>query len=140
MKFISIITAHTKDFLQEIVKGLDIESIERQKVIYQKFEHIEHTLENGCVGMFAIIDDITLEKLLAEYNNCNIIFEITDITKDVLFGLNPNTCDIDKQGTLLFMTRRFVRENITLDIVLDKIKEKGVESLTLTDKKILESI
>lgn len=140
MKFISFITEHTEESLQSIISGLDKEQLDSQKYIYASFEHVEYILPNGYVGMYAILNNSTLEKLLEEYTNCGVSFKYTDITSDVLLGMNPKIIDVNQQGNLMFMIRRFVRENNTLDNVLDKINKKGIESLSFIDKKILESI
>jgi hypothetical protein len=140
MKFINIITKHTKGSLEDILGKLSKAYIDIIKEIYLEFEHIEYTTTNDWVGMYAAIEENTLKKLQEVYNKCGVNFTTTDITKEVLFSDDPKLSDVLKQGDLMFMCRKFRRENITVDIILDKLSERGVESLSFTDKKLLESI
>jgi|ERR1035437_1325885 hypothetical protein len=140
MILINIKTQHTSKALEAMIKVLDDARIERLKSLYRSFEHLEYLLENDYVGMFASVDEKTLEILKTEYTKIGVNFIIDDITKSVLFGTTPRISDINKHDDLRKFISHFVNDNLTLDVVLDKINENGIESLSLKDKKILESV
>jgi len=140
MILINIKTQHTSKALESMIKVLDNARIESLKSLYRSFEHLEYLLVNNHVGMFANVDEKTLETLKSEYTKIGVTFTIEDITKSVLFGTHPTISDVNKHDDLRKFISHFVNDNLTLNIVLDKINEKGIDSLSLKDKKILESV
>lgn len=139
MKFVNIVTLHTSNSLELISNELSEVLVDELKSLYQTFEHLEYTLENGHVGMFAVIDEHTLTKLVTEYIKCGINFSVTDITKETLFGNIPIILGFEKQSELNQLIRDFISDNLSLDIVLEKINEKGEDSLSYFDKLVLKS-
>lgn len=89
--------------------------------------------------MFAVIDEYTLAKLVTEYVKCGINFSVTDITKETLFGHIPIILGFEKQSELNQLIKDFISDNLSLDIVLEKINKKGVDSLSKFDKKVLNA-
>ncbi len=65
-----------------------------------------------------------------------IYYKITDITSDVILG-DYNTM---RESIADEIINIFLKENLTSDIVLDKINIKGIGSLSRIDLDILESI
>lgn len=140
MKFVNITTLHTSDSLDLIASELPEATINKLTKFYNTFNHIEYTLENGDVAMFAIIDTQTLVEITSEYIKCGVSFSTVDLTKEILFGYAPSINNLEKQSELNQLVKDFIEDNLNMDIVLDKIIDKGIESLTEYDKLILQSI
>ncbi len=87
------------------------------------------------------IDDNTSVIVLNSYqydkfrNYCDlsgINYKIEDVTSKVIFG-ELEFDDVVKE----FVINPYLSENLTTDIVLDKISAKGIDSLTDLDKEVL---
>lgn len=64
-----------------------------------------------------------------------ISYKITDITSDVILGdYDSNSDSITEE-----IISEFLKDNLTADIILDKINIKGIESLSKIDLEILKS-
>lgn len=93
----------------------------------------EQVSENEMISYFHIDPDDMNFVIEIFYEN-HIKFDINDITVDVLtdqyeFG-NDEFDDIKKD---------YIKNNLTLDIVLDKINSHGLDSLNEYDRSVLES-
>ena len=65
-----------------------------------------------------------------------IYYRITDITSDVILG-DYNTM---RESIADEIINTFLKENLTPDIILDKINIKGIGSLSKIDLEVLESV
>lgn len=139
MKFVNIITLHAHNSLELISNELSELKRDELQSLYKTFNNLEYTLENGYVGMFAIIDETTLSILLTEYVKIGINFSVIDLTKEIFFGCMPIISETDKQRDLTQLIKDFITDNLNLDIVLDKISKKGIHSLSKHDKLILST-
>jgi inorganic pyrophosphatase len=103
-------------------------------------------LLSGCVircrpiGVLKMVDEagsdakvlaVPVEKLTPCYKK---VASYEDISEDVLIGYISF-----KETSFEDEVEEFIINNITLDNILDKINKFGIESLTDTDKKCLES-
>jgi hypothetical protein len=144
MKFYRVYTDHNEE---EIEKSIDLISefeFEKVRLIYRRNEFIEFIDEIGNVGMFIIIDDWDKEELAKLFRKCKLSFKFVDLTKEVLMGDFINTNLYDKFGDSLsevisFYIEDFYDDFITTDIILDKINERGMNSLTPRDLKVLDN-
>ena len=92
--------------------------------------------------MFAVIDDWYFNKISDFYKVCGIKFTSEDLSGDAFMDdyinvsyVGEQNQDISKDITSLI--NRFKSNFTNTDIVLDKILEKGVESLNDFDKSYL---
>ena len=115
----------------------------------QKYIIVEGAASNGSGYEFGFIFlEENKSKLLATYlsNNSSI-----DFTKDITLDfLNGNILD-NKDFNIAYTSNlagdqhyknifdRFFRENLTVDNVLDKISNKGMDSLSKIEKEILDN-
>lgn len=96
----------------------------------------------GKLGMFAIVDDWYVNKIDGFYKNLGIKYTTVDLTKDA-FMSNPidicysNDEDKDISKDIDILINKFKEDFTDVDVVLDKILEKGIESLTEFDKSFL---
>jgi hypothetical protein len=77
------------------------------------------------------------------FENHNILVVANDVTADVLMGdfeTNSKWQELfDEDSIMKFKPTldEFLRNNLTIDIVLDKIIEKGMDALTEIDLQVL---
>ena len=115
------------------------------KNIYSSFEFVEYTNTSGNECMFCVVDDYELSNISNCYRKHNIIFKVIELTKDVLFDNSfkinyKNQYGFNIKDRVVELISNFKYQNTTPDIVLDKIIEKGIESLTDFDHSILEKV
>lgn len=85
-------------------------------------------LEDGLVSSYMICSEDVLNKICSLFYKYELKFSVQDITKLFLYG-QVSIEDVDFQ--------KYLTENLDIDIILDKINEVGIESLSSLDKKIL---
>lgn len=132
MKFFKLKTYETVERLKEIDDGLPQDISEKvQSMPGDAFD--DRISENEMISYFHIdendfyfIIDILLENFVK--------LEYEDITSDVLMD-KYEFKDVDFE----IVKKDYIKNNITLDIVLDKINLKGINSLNDIDKELLES-
>lgn len=132
MKFFKLKTYETVERLKEIDDGLPQDISEKvQSMPGDAFD--DRISENEMISYFHIdendfyfIIDILLENFVK--------LEYEDITSDVLMD-KYQFKDVDFE----IVKKDYIKNNITLDIVLDKINLKGINSLNDIDKELLES-
>ena len=84
--------------------------------------------DDGTVSYVAC-NDYNLDLILSLFKKHSIFYELEDVTIPFLRG----QIDVDK-------IYDYLAENLTIDDVLDKITEMGINSLSDLDRKILDSI
>lgn len=132
MKFFKLKTYETVERLKEIDDRLPQDISEKvQSMPGDAFD--DRISENEMISYFHIdendfyfIIDILLENFVK--------LEYEDITSDVLMD-KYEFKDVDFE----IVKKDYIKNNITLDIVLDKINLKGINSLNDIDKELLES-
>lgn len=132
MKFFKLKTYETVERLKEIDDGLPQDISEKvQSMPGDAFD--DRISENEMISYFHIdendfyfIIDILLENFVK--------LEYEDITFDVLMDKYEF-----KDEDFEIVKKDYIKNNITLDIVLDKINLKGINSLNDIDKELLES-
>ena len=78
-----------------------------------------------------------VQKVLDVFTKNGFEFEVTDVTSDVISGdIQKKFPEVEKLTPYMFDNFRI--ENTSVDDVLDKILEKGMDSLTDFDKNILK--
>lgn len=137
LKITSKLTFEQLDQQSEVnLSKFELELAEELKKLYS-FEYIQ-TCTN--FGMIVCISDNYLDKLVKLLNKIDKNIFIEDLTKIVLFGqLDINVLIGTEYSLIKYYTEQFINENLTIDIVLDKILEYGKESLTNRDLILLKS-
>ena len=79
-----------------------------------------------------------VQKVLDVFTKNGFEFEVTDVTSDVISGdIQKKFPEVEKLTPFMFDNFRI--ENTSVDDVLDKILEKGINSIDSIDKRILEA-
>lgn len=144
MKFYNLKTKHKQDYIDKIIKNLRPVESDYIISIYNQISMVEYTDEGNFECMFAILDNHLVSKLAEIFERYGLKFEITDITKIIIFDDKikidfKNTYDISVKDDIKKLIKEFKSNWITKDDILDKILERGLDSLTKEDYKILIS-
>ena len=144
MKIYNIKTKNTQDEIDKIIMKMSVPELDFITNLYSKISMVEYTDEIGFECMFVILDDYYLSKIKDCYKSYNLIFEVFDITKIVVFDENikiryKNYFGQSRQLEIASLFKKYKNNWITKDDVLDKILEKGINSLTDFDLDVLNS-
>ena len=123
-------------FTPEVMQGIeDSMSIDDLKVIKMvKINSYDDVNSEGNVVSYMIGDKSDFDIIFSFLKSEKIKYGYIDIADGVLMG------EYDFHGTSIEKdVNKFIKENLTVDIVLDKINIKGMESLNVLDKTILGS-
>jgi hypothetical protein len=145
MKFVNVITQSTQYEIDEILYSMSLDNAKQIEKIYSMFDFVEYTSKNGFECMFCIVDENDLLALSKSYNKFDIKHDFFDLTKNVFydnkFPINfKNQYGLTVKSKVSKLIEKFKIEFTTSDIILDKILEKGIDSLTDFDKSVLESV
>ena len=149
MKFIRIEIKSSSEELDNILDNMDIISMGFMEEIYHKKPFIEFDLTNGLGIMFGAMHEQDVVKLMSIYVNYEVDFSYEDMTRGVLFGKMPKLSEQeldllevpeDANQIITDFARNFLEENLTEDIVLEKISLNGIGSITPQDKFVLENV
>ncbi len=86
-------------------------------------------IEDGFIGTYLISNKKVLDRMSDILRKYDISFEVEDVTEKLLLGK-----EIVEDENFY----KFIEDNLTKDIVLDKINEMGIDSLSDIDISILE--
>jgi len=124
-------TELTKNEAEELYKNLTFQEIEDLESYDMKAYDFEI---NGKMSSYVITTRYVLTRIILFFRQKNLDFTYEDITDDVLFSqIKFHDDDFNKN------IDDFINENITVDHILDKINQFGIESLTDSDRKKLEN-
>jgi hypothetical protein len=145
MKFVNVITKHTQSHIDEILFNMTLEEVSYIEYVYSMFDFVEYTNDDKKECMFCVIDDYSLSKLKECYEKFNITYQFEDLTKEVFFDVRFKTTFKNQYGfsakdKIQKLMKTFKNDYTTADIVLDKILEKGVDSLTKFDLSVLQKV
>lgn len=143
MKLIQVKTELTR---LELISKFETMPLIELEVIFNMskyFDYLDFTCTQDKSGFFAIMSDSYRERIEEFLQKNSINYNCKDISKDIFFD-NPvdssytddDGKDISKNVKDLFL--KYKKNHTTQDDVLDKILEKGVDSLTDFDKNILK--
>lgn len=107
------------------------------------FDYIDVNFENNKTGLFGIMADSYKERIELFFQKYSIPYQSYDVSKDVFFDNVVEFSKKDDDGNdvsdkIISFLNDFKKNYITQDDVLDKILEKGMDSLTDFDKNILK--
>lgn len=86
-------------------------------------------LIDGKITSFMICHEVAIEIIKGMLKKYEVVHEIDDITEDFLIG----KIELESKDFTNFRERM-----LDVDLVLDKINEMGIESLTDLDRRVLE--
>jgi len=121
----------------EEIQSLEDSMTEPECKLFRSMEINSHDdiSSSGHVISYMIGDEAEFKIVFSFLRDKSIRYKCVDIERDVLMG------EYDFQGTPIDEDiDDFVKSNLTVDIILDKINIKGLESLSILDKSVLESI
>lgn len=144
MRFYKITTNYNQDKINEVIMNMTSSEVDYVIKIYGQLSMVEYTDENGFECMFAILDNYLIEKLNDIYKKYSLNFNVIDITKDIIFDEPIRTKYKTYSGksankAIQELIKEFKNNWVSKDDILDKILEKGINSLTKLDLKILKS-
>jgi hypothetical protein len=92
--------------------------------------------------MICAVDDWCFNKISEFYQTCDIKFTSTDLTNDAFMDNHIKTSYFNDRGDSISkdiqdFIKTFKSNYTNVDVVLDKILEKGVDSLNEFDKSYL---
>lgn len=142
MRFYNIKSDKTQDEIDIKIMKMSLSELRYIEEIYDQFDCVEYSDITGFECMFAILDDHLLKKVSSIYDNFGIQYKIIDISNDIFMGNKVKTRFKNQFGKnvsddILDIITKFKEDWTTTDIVLDKILEKGIESLTEFDYSVL---
>jgi len=144
MKFYNIVTSSKQFEINEIIMNMSNTEVDCIQSLYNSISIVEYTNELGNECMFSILDDYHLNKLSEFLEKYSLNFKVFDLTNDVIFDYNFKTNFKNEFGRtieddILNLIKKFKKNFISKDDILDKILERGIDSLTDFDLDILNS-
>lgn len=130
----------------ELVELFENVPFEELEVIYNMskyFDYIDINYSDKKSGFFAIMADSYKQRVEDFFQKHSISYKFNDLSKDAFFD-NPIEYEFkdesgdDISNQVKELINKFKRNHTTSDDVLDKILEKGIDSLTDFDKSILK--
>ena len=145
MKLIKIDSKHTTSQMNEIVNNMSSFQIERVENLYRQFDYVDWENVDGTISSIISIPESLIGELYGTWASISpdFSFKTIDLTKDALFGkIDTKSFGLssDKLSQLDYILDKFIESNIDIDVILDKINELGIGSLTQKDILILQSI
>ncbi len=129
-------------YFVKFTKSTDIE--DEAHPIYQDLSNALDKEDSKYLGftngedLFIRLVYFKVQKVLDVFTKYGFEFEVTDVTKDVISGdIQKKYPEVEKLTPYMFDNFRI--ENTSVDDVLDKILEKGINSIDNIDKMILGS-
>lgn len=128
------------------IKAINIDDIDKQNEALEIFSNFIEPGDFNNISFievgdeeiaFILLDEIKTNKIVDAFRDLGILIEEKDVTDDILRG-NYNKDEIE--DSFLYIIDEFILKNLTVDIVLDKINEKGIESLNKIDYQILKTL
>lgn len=142
MKLVKFTTKST--FADIISKIEDVPMIQKEFIfdLSNQIDYVDITETDGTTGMFAVIDNWYFDKISDFYKSCGITFTSEDLSGDAFMDDYINVSYVGEQNQdvsndVKSLINKFKSNYTNVDTVLDKILEKGVESLTEFDKSYL---
>lgn len=109
--------------------------IEKQREIFLFVKGL--TLEEtDNMTTVAVMNPFEMDKFIKLMEETGMTYDVEDVTIPAILG-EFKVEDAYIQNTVVDF---FLEGNLTVDMVLDKIGTKGIDSLSLIDKKILENV
>lgn len=135
LHYFKIRIINDENFENKIAAGLSkiLEQADEKNIAVEDFNDYE--------VLYMFIEDTKISKLENLFESNEILLESRDVTDDTLMAVNQGSDFINtfKDPSYKKMLESFLRNYLTTDMILDKILERGIESLTDLDREILEN-
>lgn len=119
----------------------DIKKDIKDLIGYQDYRMIVCQEADGVYTMMAFLKRNEVAGVNSIFNKYDMMIGSWDVTQDVLSGRYQNSyTETFETPVYKKVMSDFISENATVDNILDKISEYGMNSLTKEDREILESI
>ena len=139
MRVLKIDTNITQLQFEDMVGSIPEYEVDEIMEVYT-FPFIEFVNLDGYLSMFGIVDNEDLGYLVEVYEKYNISVTTKDLTTDILTG-NLIFCRNDDWSKIFSKSISEFRLNYcSIDNVLDKIIDNGIESLNTSDYSVLSNI
>jgi hypothetical protein len=112
---------HMSDKQREIASDIDVDVLD--------------TIEDGYLHSYVYGDMMSINNMCEFLDSVNVRYVREDITDKVL--IQSIKFDDDNFSEL---AEKHIKSNLTIDMVLDKINIRGIESITDIDRIVLESV
>jgi len=120
------------DVVKKLEKSLTREQIERASEIdIDVFD----TIQGGFIHSYVYADIFSIREMCSFMVDLGMTIDAKDISEEILY----QTIKFDN-GEFEYMKNEFIKENLTSDMILDKINDLGMDSLTDIDRSVLEGI
>jgi hypothetical protein len=98
--------------------------------------------EKGGETLFLFVDKLKVDRIIKFSNENGILESVEEVSDDVLMGRIESSDFNDLSGDITFesMLDSFISKNLTVDTVLDKINERGMDSLKSIDYDVLNRV
>jgi len=148
MRLIKVTTKNTIDGFKDLVNDLRESSSVEIDMLDRAFDSVKHVGfidDDNMLSFFCSSTDYNFKRLSVLFTDLSINFSSVDLTDKVLLSDNIKTSYLDEESVdMTDEINKFINDfymnNVTLDIILDKINIKGVSSINDIDKSILESV
>lgn len=134
----------SKIYKISITSEIDEDNDDFNHPIYEDFTKILDLDENKYIGfadsktIFTRLLDYKFKLFCGILSKYGIEFDIEDVTSSVIKGdIQKQYPDVEKLTPHIFEDFRY--DNTSIDDVLDKINEKGINSIDDIDKNILKN-
>jgi hypothetical protein len=124
------------------IKGDNKETDSASHPIYKDFSNILDVEDNKYIGftddnkIFIRLPDYKFNSFCSLLSKYNIVFDVYDVTEDVIKGdIQKKYPDVEELTPYIFEDFRY--DNTSIDDILDKINERGIDSIDDIDKSIL---
>lgn len=144
MRFLNIKTNKTQHDIDIIILNMSNSDFDYLDYIYSLFDYVEYTDDNDMECMFCVVNDFELSKITECFLRFEIDFKFEDLSKDIFydnkFKINfKNHSGLYVKHLIKKLIEDFKNNNITIDIILDKILERGINSLSSFDYTTLKN-
>jgi hypothetical protein len=124
---------------------LDIPDEYEGDILYEMFKIFDHKdvdelifceKNNGWESIYCLNNSENQEKLIGLFKKCDVLIDyqdLTDLVKNGHFNLVEKTPEFEKAFDY------FIKENLNLDYVLDKVALQGEGSLTEEEREFLKN-
>lgn len=125
-----------------------LSDIDKEKIADMNADSFFDYEEDGVYTFFTIAEPIEVKRYLGVLSENLIIFEATDLSKDVLkvkFDINsevgPKIDSTDSMKFSFFVEDldEWIYNNLDIDTILDRISQVGLDSLTKIEKEFLNN-
>lgn len=144
MKFYNVTTTNKQFEIDEIIMNMSDSEVDSIQRLYDSISMVEYTNDSGHECMFVIIDNFYLSRLKDFLGKYSLSFKLFNLTKKVIFDEYfkikfKNQFGRIIEDDVIKLIDEFKRNWVSKDDILDKILEKGIDSLTDLDLDILNS-